>query len=201
MMVSDFFSAYTTQRLEAGDRYLPMSEAATADLLAILQEPESYIYLTVRSDTALETVRAYNEAGTILIDRGLEGTRAVLHHAGSCISSIQPTTLAVIKDLICNYSCCEGDCGCEPVENKGFIEYKAGVVGQPYHAELHFAGSMPMSIATGELPDWVEAVQNGNILRLTGTPDASGIHTVTVAATNCNGTALKTVTVNIAVSD
>lgn len=201
MMVSTYFSAYTTSRLEAGDRYLPLNDAATADLLAILQEPESYIYLTIRSDTALETVRAYNDSGTILIDRGLEGTTAVLHHAGSCVSSVQPTLLAVIKDLICNYTCCEGDCGCEPVASKGFIEYKPGVVGEPYHAELHFSGSLPMNIAVGELPAWATATQKENTLVITGTPTESGTHTATVAATNCSGTALKTVTVNIAVSD
>lgn len=201
MLVTYFFSAFTTDRLEANDRYLPLSDSAKADLLAALPNPEDYMYLTLKGDVHLETVRVRNDSGTLIIDRGLEGTEPVLHHAFTCVSAISPTVVATIKDLICNYQCCEDGCECQPATYKGGMEYAGGTVGQRYHASFAFAGSLPMNMQVSGLPSWAEAVQTQNSISVTGTPTQAGNYPFTIAVTNCSGTELVMQQVTITIRD
>lgn len=194
------FSGFLNNRLEATDVYLPLCEASRADLLNILAEENSYIYLTLRGDTQMETVRARAEGGYVIIDRGLEGTTAVLHHHGTCVSSVSPTVIAVIKDLICNYSCCEdGDCPCTAVSYAGAVLPNA-FVGQAWGGSVVFAGDPPFNMGVDDAPSWMQVSQVGNMLQLSGTPAFAGTFSFSVAATNCNGTQIATKVLSVTVT-
>lgn len=104
--VNDFFSAFTTQRLSATDVYLPLDAAAHADLLRFTTDG-NYTYASLVDDTTMETVIIHNDHGTLIMERGREGTPAVAHPPGTCIHTVSPTIIAAIKDLICNWECCK----------------------------------------------------------------------------------------------
>lgn len=103
---NDFFSAHLTQRLDASDVYIPVCEAARNDLLHFIPNG-SYTYASLVSDSAMETVIIRNDHGTLLLERGREGTTAASHPPGTCVRTVSPTIVAVIKDMICNWECCE----------------------------------------------------------------------------------------------
>lgn len=188
-MATEFFSASLIDKINPDDVFLPLGEGAKADLLNILKGGK-YIYLSVRSEYAHETVRVRNEAGTLIMDRGIEGTEPAKHHIGTCVSSISPTVVAMIKDLICNYDCCDSECLCVPVTFEGYDIIAEGQVGQHYRAELTFAGTLPMNISLSNAPSWVTAVQTKNRLVVSGTPDTAGSFQCNIAVTNCNGTSI-----------
>lgn len=200
-IVNSFFSAAINGKLGPQDVHLPLAPAPLADLLNILSDPDDYILLTLRGERNIETVRARNQQGTIILERGLEGTQPVLHHFGTCVSSLTPTVIAAIKDLVCNYSCCADDpCPCTPVEYVG-ATLPEGKVAQPWQGSVIFKGTLPMATAINGIPDWVQVVQNENSIFLTGTPDAAGTYAFSVAATNCGGTKLDTQTLEVTVKN
>ena len=188
--VTTSFTAYLSSPLPAGDVHLPLSHAAYADLLKLLSEDTgNYTFLTIKSHTHLETVKARAEGGYILLDRGLEGTEAVKHPYGACVSTISPTIAAVIKDLFCNYSCCQGGvCDCTGVQIAA-SDLPDANVGVPWEGSITMSGTVPINAAVSDVPAWVRVVQERNMLRLTGTPDVAGAAQFTVTAENCNGTA------------
>lgn len=197
---SEFFSATINARLEATDVYLPLDPAAQADLLNILVDPTSYVLLTLKGERFTETVKATNQQGTIIIERGLEGTTPSLHHFGTCITTVSPTVMAVVKDLICNYTCCgDEDCPCTPVAYVA-SSLPTGHVGQDWQGSVIFSGDLPMTAAIASAPGWMQTVQHNNSLVLSGTPDEAGTFTFSVAATNCNGTKLATQAISVTVT-
>lgn len=198
---NEYFSASLNSKLEATDIYLPISEGAAADLKALLKEPDDYIYLTLKDDVNLETVRVRNEQGTLMLERGLEGTEAVTHPFGTCIMSVSPTVVALIKDLICSYECCEGPCPVEPVVCAGTALPEYGNVGAAFNGCVIFTGSSPMNIVMNGAPAWLSALQMGNTLILSGTPDKAGTTTFSVAATNGNGTNVVSHSLSVTIKD
>lgn len=104
----EYFSAFLTKALQPAEIYLPVSQNATADLLNLLQEPDSFSLLSIRGDTQYEVVKAKNVSGTLVIERGLGGTTPVTHHAGSCVIGVTPLMLEAMKEVFCNYNCCDG---------------------------------------------------------------------------------------------
>lgn len=191
LVTPDYFSAFTCDAIEATAVELPLASAAKADLLAMLKDPDDYIYLTIRGDVHLETVCVRNNAGYLVMDRGLEGTQPVKHHAGSCVSSVSPTVIATIKDLICNWSCCkDGPCPCTEATLRGIAIISDGQVGRNYMAELTFDGTLPMNINIDGLPHWATAVQSNNTVVVTGIPDIAGETKTNIAVTNCGGSSL-----------
>ena len=198
---NEYFSASLNRKLEATDIYLPISEGAAADLKALLKEPDDYIYLTLKDDVNLETVRVRNEQGTLMLERGLEGTEAVTHPFGTCIMSVSPTVVALIKDLICSYECCEGPCPVEPVVCAGTALPEYGNVGVAFNGCVIFTGSSPMNIVMNGAPAWLSALQMGNTLILRGTPDKAGTTTFSVAATNGNGTNVVSHSISVTIKD
>ncbi len=107
--------------------------------------------------------------------------------------------MAVIKDLICNYSCCEdADCPCIAVTYTA-SSIPTGNVGKEWQGSVIFSGDLPMVAAIASAPEWMKVVQQNNALVLTGTPDAEGTFPFSVAATNCNGTKLATQALSVTV--
>lgn len=103
---NDYFSAHLTQRLDAAGVYLPVCDTARADLLHFIPDG-SYTYASLVNDTDMETVIIRNDHGTLLLERGREGTTALNHPPGTCIRTVSPTVIAAIKDVICNWECCK----------------------------------------------------------------------------------------------
>ncbi len=200
-LVSDYFSAMINAKLEATDVYLPLDEAAKADLLKILADPKAYTYLTLKGEQHFETVKVINQQSTLILERAREGTKAVLHHFGTCISTVSPTVLAVIKDLVCNFdACCEGNpCPCEPVTYVGAV-LPTGRVAQEWKGSAVFKGGLPMITAVNGTPTWMSVIQNQNAVFLSGTPTAAGTFSFSVAATNCNGTVIVTQPLTVTVT-
>ena len=182
------FGARLNDRLDAGDNHLPMAYDATADLLSLLSEEDDYIYLSINDEVSYEVVKCRNEGGTLLIERGMEGTTDRLHGFGACVSAVSPLHIAVMKDLVCNYNCCEdGDCECTPVAfNMSFLPYAKQ--GDEWEGMATFSGNLPMTIGVNGAPDWMNVEVEGNTIRMYGTPAAAGTVSFSVAATNCNGT-------------
>lgn len=199
-VTTDFFTAYLNEKLEANEVYLPLNDSAYADLLSNLLNSADYTYLSLRGDTNFETVSVRNDGGTLVLTRGLSGTTAVTHHYGTCVSTISPTVIAAIKDLHCNYSCCEdGDCPCEAVVFRGAI-MPDGNVGRAWGGSVVFSGDLPMELAVYGNPSWMTVTAGSNYIEFAGTPVASGTYTFSVAATNCNGTGLATGVVSVSIA-
>lgn len=193
-----FFAARLCDRLEASEVHLPLTSAATADLLDTLKNEDDYNYLSLKGDVEYEVVKVRNESGTLLIERGQEGTTPVLHHHGTCVSTVSPLTVAVIKDMVCNHECCEGDCPCEAVAVGGWTLPEAHV-DKAWEGGVVFAGDLPMTLGAANTPSWMKVRAVNNVLELSGTPHIAGTFTFSVAATNCNGkhVATQTLTVDV----
>lgn len=197
--VNEYFEAYLTAKLESSDVGLPVSAQATADLLALLPEEDDYTYLTIMSDVDMETVRVRNDHGTLVLERGLENTKPSAHPYGSCVRTVSPTLVAAVKDLVCNYQCCEGPCQCTPVAySGGYVQ--DGVVATPWEGAVAFSGDLPMTLVTANTPPWMRVQASGNVLLLSGTPEEEGTFNFSVAATNCNGTAIATQALTIKIT-
>lgn len=188
--VTETFQAYLNNPLAADEVYLPLGSSAYADLLALLSSGAgNYTFLTIKDDTHLETVKARAEGGYILLERGQGGTTAVKFGYGACVTTVSPTIVAVIKDLFCNYSCCDGGtCDCT---NVYLVDAKLsdGNVGVEWTGIITLGGTVPIEAAVKNAPAWMTIVQERNVLTLTGTPTEAGSLSLLVEATNCNATA------------
>lgn len=195
--VSEYFDATLTAKLPASAVMLPVSDAAMADLLALLADEEDYTFLAIKSEQTYEVVKAHKSGGMVVLDRAQESTRDVLHPMGACVAAISPLTLAVMKDIVCNYSCCEGDCQCVPVSVAEVINPEV-IQNEPYQGTVVFGGDLPITISVTESPYWIEATTIGNTVFLHGTARISG--DVIIAATNCHGTSVTVKTIHISVT-
>lgn len=106
LYANDYFTAHLMQRLDADSVYIPVCDEARADLLHFIPDG-SYTYASLVNDTAMESVIIRNDHGTLLLERGREGTAAISHPPGTCVRTVSPTIIAAIKDMICNWKCCE----------------------------------------------------------------------------------------------
>lgn len=192
--VSEFFDATLTAKMTKTDRSPSLTESAKTDLANLLTPEDSYTYLSIKSDQTYEVVKASLRSNSIYFERGQEGTEAVQHPLGSCVSAVSPLTLAVIKALVCEYECCDGECPCEPVAFQGATMPPA-VVGEPWEGTVIFSGTQPIKCGVNNAPKWLTATQQGGVLTLSGTPTAAAQLILSVAAANCNGTEVATETV------
>lgn len=189
-MRNEFFSAYTSCRIGPGDTLLPLHADARADLLALLSEEDDYIYLSLVNDVGMETVKVKNDHGTLLMERGVEGTTDGTHPPATCVHAVSPTVVAIIKDLVCNYECCEPPCPAEPVQYLGELLPPAKV-GEPWEGNIIFSNAQ--SAGVYDTPKWMNAklLPGSGAIMLSGTPelDNVGEHVFTVYASNANNTA------------
>lgn len=177
------FSAALNDKLYSDGRALPLSKKDSDILKALLPE-DSYTYLTLREPTGAEIVRAEHTCGGIVIDRGEDGTKARTFPRGTCVRF--EMTPAVVKDMICNIDCCDGDCPCNPVESAG-ITLPPAKRGVAWSGTAVFTGDTPMSIATAGAPSWVEVKVWANYVTFSGVPTGTGSFSIAVTATNCDG--------------
>ncbi len=63
-----------------------------------------------------------------------------------------------------------------------------GAAGVPYSQDLHLTGDGPFALGTVIKPAWMSVILEGNVVHLTGTPDAGGDNEeVSIVAENCDG--------------
>lgn len=199
-LVTEFFTASLADRLGPDGAALPLSDAARADLFRLLADKDAHTYLTIRSDAVIETVRAHVKGGVIVLDRGLEGTEPVTHHVGACVSSVSPTVIAAIKDLVCNHQCCDDGCPTIAVARANTI-LPNGVVGVAYEGIVSFSGTWPINISVSGAADWMRIERQGTSLHITGTPPDPGTFSFSVAASNGNGANLLSDTLAVTVKE
>lgn len=171
--------------LLADDKHLTLTDRDNARLLAHIPEGDE-TFLTIQDNLYSEWVKATNQCGTIVLERAVGGSEARKFPKGSCV--FFETSVPVIQWLICNHDCCKGDCEMTPV---GFVKatLPTAMVGQPWEGRLQFSGSLPINFDITGMPAWMGASYEGDLVRLNGTPDAATVHTVSVAATNAQGSA------------
>jgi len=169
-------------KLEATDKYLPLTTSDMAALTAIIPDGEE-MYLTISWDLAKEYVLAKNVSGTILLERGVDSV-ARAFPKGSCIYF--ENSIPVTKWLICNHECCDGECPVDAVEGKGYI-LPLGKVNNPWGGSFVFSGDLPMVFGVTGMPSWMTATYMGNYVKLSGTPTVAGTYTIAVSASNGKG--------------
>lgn len=177
------FAATLNARLDAGDLTLPLSTNDEARLRAAIPA-DDYTWLVLREPTGTEIIKVTNTCDTLLLSRGEDDTDARNFPRGTCVRfEMVP---AIVKDLICNYNCCEGDCPCVAVEAAG-INLPAAVSGASWSGSAVFTGDTPMTIAVEGAPSWVRVEVGANYVNFSGVASGSGSFTIAVAATNCDG--------------
>lgn len=171
-------------KLEAADPTLPLPDSDLASLKVLLAGGK-HSYLVLRGPAAVEVVRVEFDAGLLSFVRGIDSTGVQTFPKGASVcAEVVP---ALVKDLVCAFDCCEGDCDCiEPtVAGKN---YPASVsTGSLFEAIVVFAGDMPMSVATSPAPPWLTVTVGPNYAHLSGTPAVVGNYSIAVSATNCGG--------------
>ena len=181
-MILKSISLYLNNVLNADDKYLPLTAADSAKLLAHVPDGES-TFLTISDESYKEYVRVDNTDGTLILTRGIDSD-AHKFPKGSCVYF--ENSLPVTKWLICNYECCTGDCPVDPVVASGFVLPK-GKVGNAWEGSFVFSGDLPIQYGITGLPAWLNATWEGNYVKLSGVPTASGYFTISVAASNDRG--------------
>ncbi len=196
----EYFSAVLAKNLQPSDVHLPVGTTARADLLALLSEPDAFTLMAIRGDTQYEVVKVRNVDGELVLERGAGNTTPVSHHCGSCLISITPLMAEAMKEFICNYNCCEGDCECEGVAFAGAV-LPQGYVNLPWEGAVVFTGNLPITIVANGLPSWMKAESRNNMLMLSGTPHFAGENQFSVAATNCNGANIVSQALSVSIVD
>lgn len=177
------FTASLSARLDKADRQLPLSLSDENRLKAAVPDGD-HTYLVIRDPLGAEIVMVENACGTLLVTRGQDGTEARNFPRGSCIR--YEMTPAMVKDLICTYDCCDGECPCEAVAAAG-ITLPSVASGYPWNGSAVFTGDTPMTIAVQGAPSWVQVEVGPNFVSFSGVASGSGSFTIAVAAANCDG--------------
>jgi hypothetical protein len=184
-MIYKPFSAQLVRHLDRTDMYLPLAEGDLARLANLLDGGESTL-LVLQDGMNSEEIKVREECGDVIIaERGLGGTEVWKFPRGSTLCF--KVTLSVVKDLICNWDCCQEEgCPCEQVSNAGVL-LPAGRVGVSWQGVVIFNGTTPIQMLAKTLPSWMTVTYSTRTATLSGTPSAVGTFTVEVAATNCSG--------------
>lgn len=187
-MILKPFSATLNSTLNKDSGYLPLSTEDTNRLLSILPEGDE-MCLTLMDNLYVEWIRAENQCGVIVIERGIRGSEPRKFPRGTCV--LFEMSLPLIEWLICNHDCCDGPCPCEPVESAGVI-FPPITVDVPWEGTAIFKGDIPMVFAVTGMPSWMVAEYGANYVKFSGTPTSDYDFTVSIAATNCSGSAITT---------
>lgn len=184
-MIYKYYSAMLNRSLEKNDMLLPINEEDLARLASILEGGESTL-LFLWDGMYGEEIEVKEECGNVMISRrGLSGTEARKFPRGTTLCF--HVTLSVVKDLVCNYDCCQDeDCPCEQVSEAGML-LPPGRTGVMWQGVAIFDGNTPIKISTEILPTWMTVSYSTRTAILSGTPSAAGSYQVKIAATNCGG--------------
>jgi hypothetical protein len=197
------FFATLAAPLMAADTSLALDPASQAELLAALAatdtDPNPYAFMYAWDGTGSEVLKVSAYGGTLVLARDQDAAPAPPNPRsfpkGACMDG--RVTYAGVKDLICNYDCCAGNCPCEAVVAAG-MALPGASVGQPWEGMVVFSGALPMALAVEGTPAWMAVTVGANFVQLAGTPTVAANYSLSVAATNCNGAvASQAVTLNV----
>ena len=175
------FSSYLIETIASFATILPLE---TAPVLG----SNEYTFLVIRDAADTEVVKVHTVGELLVMERAQDGTTAHNFPKGACVSfDMVP---AVVKDILCNTSCCADD-DCVLVTDTG-TELPDGVLNTPYSATMVFSGTLPIKIAVSGVPSWLTAKVGPNYVTFSGTPISAQTVSVSAAATNCNGRGLVT---------
>lgn len=185
------FTGTLAAPLMAADTSISLANGATGQLVAQLAD-EGYAFLYVHDATGAEVVKVSVYGSALTLARG-ETPRSF--PKGTCVDG--RVTYDGVKDLICNFDCCAGDCPCEEVQSAG-TALPAAHAGQAWEGMVVFSGALPMALAVEGAPAWLAVTLGVNFVKLAGTPPAAANYVFSVGATNCNGkVASQPVTLNV----
>jgi hypothetical protein len=162
---------------------LSLTPAITAWLIDRLGT-DGYAYLTISDSLGAEVVKVSTYGGALVVDRHQNDTAPRAFPKGACVDARM--TEAAVKDLICNYDCCAGDCPCEAVQAAGTVIPPAQV-GSYWEGSVVFTGTTPIALGVNGAPSWMQVVSGAGFVKLAGVPTAAATYLLSVAATNCNG--------------
>lgn len=192
-MITSPINFVLTDVMDVGDNFFPISAADDARLRAHIPEGEAII-LTIRDNLYSEHVRVEHQCdGGFTVVRGVD-SQARRFPKGSCV--FFEITVPLVKWLICNYDCCQGDCNVTPVS----IETEnlpTAIMGQPWQARVRVSGTPPLNITSSGAPTWVSAVYDEDSVTFSGTPPSAGGFTLSVAATNSWGREVDSATYSV----
>lgn len=167
--------------LEADSISLPVPQVRLRELLSLIPEGD-FTFLVIRAGGKEEHVIAKNDAGTLLLERGVNGTEASKFPAGASVQ--YEVTSAVVKWFICNHDCCADiPCPQEP-PTLTWLSLPNGTAGAPWTGLAVFNGSLPLDIGVGTCPAWMTYEIGPNSVRFSGTPPTVQSVSLSCAATN-----------------
>lgn len=165
------------------DINLPIPNEDLATLISLLNiSTNDFVYLTITDEISLEVIKVSGGCGSLVVERGIDGTNPQTFPKGSCVSF--RITPAIVKELICTHKCCVDEC-CVPV-TVALGTLANGNVGVPYLSSIIFNGSTPMSIAVSNAAPWMSVTTGSNHVSFQGIPSVPGNYTISIAATNCH---------------
>ena len=186
--ITEPFQAFLAAPLEATGVTLPLSASAHADLLKLLKEKDSYTYLSIKDNVNFETVKVYADGGYLLLDRGQAHTTPVKFSFGACVSTLTPTAIAVIENVLKDMV---GECRqyYNPDAMGGqlgvaFSDLPAGRVGQEWRGAIVLGGTLPIKITVTGVPSWVTVTHYENMVELVGKPTGAASTAFTLHAVN-----------------
>lgn len=98
------FTTYLTDNITARTRHIPIPWEDYDFLVENLADGD-YTYLEIRDGNAIEYIKVANECDTIVIDRGVEKTRAYAFRCGTGVTF--QLTRRGVEDTICQMENCE----------------------------------------------------------------------------------------------
>lgn len=104
------YSQKITLKLEASDNTMTLKDDTLSDLL---EDNGDYTYLTIYDGVNREVVKAYKDAGEVLIQRGQNGTTASTFPPGACAKF--EINSAWIEDFVCQLP---AECKPNPLPNE-----------------------------------------------------------------------------------
>lgn len=145
----------------------------------------SHTYLALWCPGAFEIVRARCEQGTIVLDRGQDGTSAQPFPVGACLE--WRMLGAAVTDLAGQVMACP--LPCTPATIGAGAVAPSGVVGIPYEHRIVISGTPPFSLGQVVIPAWMIVTLDAGEVRLSGTPDAAGTYVVQIPMYSCGNLA------------
>jgi hypothetical protein len=166
----------------AQDGVAPLVPTAMRSILCGVLGNGSHTYLVLTAPgLGCEIVKATCSYGTILLERGQDGTTAHAWPQGSCIE--WALVGAAVRDLIAQTEACPTDCVAATIAAGALMP--DGVQGTLYTHRIVISGTPPFALGIPMLPAWMTITLDGGEIRLEGTPPAPGAYNVSIPLKSC----------------
>lgn len=141
----------------------------------------AHTYLQLSCPGGFEVVRARCEFGTIVFDRGVDGTSAQPFPIGACLE--WEMVGAAVSDLSEQVMSCPRPCVAATIASGA--EAPNGTVGVPYSHRIVISGTPPFTLGQVIIPQWLIVTLDAGEVRFSGTPDTAGTYVVQIPLYSC----------------